>query len=164
MEYRIRPIEEKDNERVEYIIRSCLIEFGANHEGTAWEDPFLGQFYQVYQAPESAYWVAEDEAGTVVGGVGIGPLPGAPGVCELQKMYCIPEARGKGIAQNLLDEALDFAKDYYDQCYLETISNMVAAIKFYEKNGFRPLDTLIGDTGHVGCDVPYIKDIGEASV
>ena len=36
MEYKIREIDEKDNKEIENIIRSCLIEFGVNHEGTAW--------------------------------------------------------------------------------------------------------------------------------
>lgn len=36
MKYNIREIEEKDNKEVENVIRACLIEFGANHEGTAW--------------------------------------------------------------------------------------------------------------------------------
>lgn len=35
MEYQIREIEAKDNKDVENVIRTCLIEFGANHEGTA---------------------------------------------------------------------------------------------------------------------------------
>ena len=45
----IREIEERDNEQVESLIRTCLIEFGANKPGCAWEDPNLGCFYEVYQ-------------------------------------------------------------------------------------------------------------------
>ena len=41
MKYKIREIEEKDNKKIEKVIRDCLIEFGANHEGTAWADPNL---------------------------------------------------------------------------------------------------------------------------
>ncbi|WP_261807667.1 hypothetical protein [Paenibacillus sp. N3.4] len=40
----IREIAEKDNEQVEYLIRICLVEFGANKPGTAWTDPSLGNF------------------------------------------------------------------------------------------------------------------------
>ena len=32
MKYNIREIEAKDNKEIEKIIRSCLIEFGANHK------------------------------------------------------------------------------------------------------------------------------------
>lgn len=49
----IREIEEKDNEQVESLIRTCLIEFGANKPGCAWTDPNLGCFYQVYQNEKS---------------------------------------------------------------------------------------------------------------
>lgn len=77
-------------------IRTCLIEFGAAREGTAWADPDLGRFSEIYNTEGNRYWVAEDERGKVVGGVGIGALKGAEGICELQKMYCLPEARGHG--------------------------------------------------------------------
>ena len=40
----IREIQKKDNLEIEKIIRSCLREFGADHEGTAWSDPDLGRF------------------------------------------------------------------------------------------------------------------------
>ena len=92
MSYTIRPIEAKDNAAVERVIRTCLIEFGANHEGTAWADPDLGRFSEIYNTPGNRYWVAEDETGNVVGGTGIGKLTYT--VCELQKMYCLPQARG----------------------------------------------------------------------
>ena len=38
----IREIEEKDNKDVENLIRTCLIEFGADKPGCAWTDPDLG--------------------------------------------------------------------------------------------------------------------------
>ncbi len=158
-QYKIREICAADDAAVERVIRSCLIEFGANHEGTAWADPYLGCFSRVYCAEKCQYWVAETLDGEVVGGTGIGPLDGSEGVCELQKMYCLPMARGTGIAQALLETALDFAKKYYRQCYLETLPNMLAAQRFYEKNGFVRLDRPLGKTGHFACDVIYIKDL-----
>lgn len=156
MKYRIRRIEPRDNAAVEGIIRSCLIEFGANHEGTAWADPDLGRFSQVYSKIGSRYWVAEDENGTIVGGVGIGPLD-AVGLCELQKMYCLPHVRGTGLAHELMDKALKFAKAFYSRCYLETLDNMTAAQRFYEKNGFVRTNEPIIQTEHFACQVKYIK-------
>ncbi|GAF17026.1 histone acetyltransferase HPA2 [Bacillus sp. JCM 19046] len=70
---KIRVIEEKDNVQVEQLIRTCLIEFGADKEGTAWSDPYLGDFYRVYQAEHACYWVAEED-GLIVAGCGIGLL------------------------------------------------------------------------------------------
>ncbi len=159
MSVTIREIEPRDNAGVGALIRTCLIEFGANHAGTAWADPDLDRYSEVYSAPNSCYWVAVDADDTVVGGVGIGPLPGAEGVCELQKMYCLPAFRGTGVAQRLMEEALDFAAKHYKQCYLETLSNMVAAQRFYEKYGFRRVDAPPAETPHFACDVRLLRDL-----
>lgn len=157
MEYTIREIESRDNKAVENIIRTCLIEFGANHEGTAWSDPNLGRFSEIYNTEGNKYWVAEDKEGKIVGGVGIGNLEGTEKICELQKMYCLPEIRGTGISHKLIEIALDYAKKYYKKCYLETLRNMTAAQKFYEKHGFIKIDKPIVQTEHFACDVRYIK-------
>ncbi len=152
----IREIQEKDNKAVEAVIRFCLIEYGANREGTAWADPDLGRFSEIYSTQGNKYWVATDENGKILGGVGIGALPGVTGGCELQKMYCLPEARGTGIAKELIETALNYAKGFYKLCYLETLPNMVPAQKFYEKHGFVRTKP-IAQTGHYACDVCYIK-------
>ena len=160
MAYTIRLIEPRDDAAVEAIIRGCLVEFGGDREGTAWTDPGLGRFSAVYQGEGRRYWVAEDETGRVVGGVGIGELGGVPGVCELQKMYCLKEARGTGAAHRLMEAALAFARAHYEACYLETFGNMKAAHRFYEKHGFHRIDRPLGHTGHFGCDVLYLKKLG----
>ena len=153
-------VEEKYNKEIEDLIRYCLIEYGGNHEGTAWADPYLGRFSEVYCGKEDAqYWVAVDDNGKVVGGVGIGPLEGVEGVCELQKMYTYPEVRGSGIAQELLNLAIEFAEKQYDYCYLETFDNMIPAQKFYAKNGFERTEKALGDTGHFSCEVKMIKKL-----
>lgn len=157
MNYTIREIQSKDNGSVELIIRNCLIEFNGNREGTAWEDPDLCRFSEIYNTDDRKYWVAESDK--IVGGVGIAPLAGADGVCELQKMYCIPEVRSTGVSHKLIEVALDHAKKYFDHCYLETFGNMIAAQKFYEKYGFTRIDKLLGNTGHYACDVLYIKNL-----
>lgn len=154
MNYTIRPIEKKDDLAVEKVIRSCLIEFGANHEGTAWADPYLNRFSEIYNSPGNQYWVVEDEQGNIVGGAGIGYH--TEEICELQKMYCLPEVRGTGASHELMRLCLDYAKDYYKTCFLETMENMVAANKFYLKSGFQRIDKSPANTGHYGCDVPYI--------
>ena len=158
MSYTIRPVEAKDNKRIAWLVRFCLDEYHAPHEGSAWSDPDLERFSEVYNSPGNAYWVAEDESGTVVAGAGIGSL-GSEGVCELRKMYCVPEHRGKGVAHALLETALAYAARYYRLCYLETFSNMLSAHRFYEKHGFTRTDRHYGDTGHYLCDVLYIRTL-----
>ncbi len=159
MNYTIREIQPKDNKQVETVIRTCLIEFGANHEGTAWADPDLGRFSEIYNTEGNKYWVIEDEIGKILGGVGIGNLEGTDKICELQKMYCLPEIRGTGLSHRLMDKALEYAKRYYKKCYLETLENMVVAQKFYEKYGFTRIYEPVAITEHFACDVRYIKDL-----
>lgn len=159
MNCKIREIEERDNKNIERVIRSCLIEFGANCEGTAWTDPNLDKFSLIYNSDGNKYFVCEDENGEIVGGVGIGKLEGITGVCELQKMYCLPKVRGTGVSYKLMDMALGYARKYYDRCYLETLDNMVRAKKFYLKYGFKRIDEPIVKTGHFACDIRYIKDL-----
>ncbi len=157
MNYIIREIEEKDNKAVESVIRACLIEYGGNHEGTAWADPDLGRFSEIYNSEGNKYWVAEDENGKIVGGTGIGDLGNC--VCELQKMYFLPEARGQGIANKLMELALAYAKKYYRKCYLETLDNMTRAQRFYEKHGFIRVDKPVVKTEHFACEVKYLKEL-----
>ncbi len=157
--YTFREIQEKDNNAIERVIRTCLIEFGADHEGTAWADPNLARFSEIYNSEGNKYWVAETADGEIIGGVGIGSLEGADGVCELQKMYCLPKARGIGVAHVLIKTALEYAQRFYKKVYLETLDNMTAAQKFYEKYGFVRVSKPLVDTGHFACDVCYIKDL-----
>ena len=157
MDCTIREVQYEDNGIIELIIRNCLIEFNGNRTGTAWEDPALGRFSEIYNTDTAKYWVAETDR--VVGSVGIASLAGADGVCELQKMYCIPEVRSTGISHKLIEVALDYAKKYFDRCYLETFDNMIASQKFYEKHGFVRIDKPLGNTGHYACDVRYIKEL-----
>lgn len=157
MKYTVREIQPRDNQAVEHIIRTCLKEFGGDREGTAWSDPDLGRFSALYHQEGRKYWVAVDESDAVAGGAGIGPLLGVEGVCELQKMYCLPAARGTGAAHRLMELCLDYARTVYRACYLETFGNMLAAQKFYARHGFTRLDGPMGGTGHYSCDVWYAK-------
>lgn len=158
MKYKIREIQSKDNEAIEKIIRECLVEFGGNHEGTAWADPDLCRFSEIYNSEGNKYWVALNEHGKIVGGVGIGRLNNS-GLCELQKMYCLPSVRGTGIAHELITIALEYARCYYTQCYLETLENMTRAQRFYEKYGFKRVYKRLVETEHFACDIKYIKNL-----
>lgn len=152
----IREIEARDNAAIENIIRTCLTEFGGNRAGLAWQDPYLSDLTTYYQAADRAYWVVEHQ-GKVVGGCGIAPFADSTTVCELQKMYLLPEARGTGIAETLLETALHFAAQHYEECYLETLQTMVRANRFYQKHGFQAMDAPLAGTEHYACDAWYIR-------
>lgn len=156
----IRTIQAKDNSNIEAIIRQCLIDFGGNRAGLAWEDESLSHLFDYYNQEGRAYWVAFDENGKMLGGCGIAQFGSAEDkICELQKMYLIQEARGTGIAKELLQTALQFAKQHYKSCYLETLQNMQAANRFYTKHGFQMLKSPLAGSEHFACDAWYIQDL-----
>lgn len=156
----IREIELEDNAAVATIIRSVLTELGVPKVGTAYEDPELDEMHQAYDKERSVYFVLEDR-GRVVGGAGIAPLAGAePGICELQKMYFDPAARGLGLGHKIIEHCLSFAKaQNFHLCYLETLPYMQAAQQLYRKVGFDYIDGPIGNTGHTSCNVWLTKSL-----
>jgi GNAT superfamily N-acetyltransferase len=103
----------------------------------------------------------KEGAGRVLGCGGMGPLVGGPpGVCELRKMYFLPELRGAGMGSRLLGLILDAARAAgYDRCYLESLGNMTDARRLYLKHGFRPIDGPLGNTGHSGCNSWMVRDL-----
>ena len=156
----IRTIQKQDNKALSKIIKSTLEEFDAAIEGTAYTDNETDAMFEAYADEKSIYYVALLES-QIVAGCGINPLQNAEkGICELQKMYMSPKARGKKIGKKLLLKCLDFAKNAgYIQCYLETFPNMRSAIALYKKNGFYNIDHSLGDTCHYSCNVWMIKDL-----
>ena len=156
----IRPIEARDNAAVAHIIRSVMPEFGADGPGFAIHDAEVDAMFEAYARPRSAYFVVERD-GKVIGGGGVAPLEGGDAdVCELRKMYFLPEARGIGAGSAMMLRCLDAARAHgFRRCYLETLTGMDAAQALYRRHGFQTLCGPLGGTGHFSCDQFYIRDI-----
>lgn len=156
----IRPIRPEDDPKVATIIRTVMPEFGASGAGFAIHDPEVDFMSRAYSAPRWKYFVVEGE-GSVVGGGGLGQLAGADTtVCELRKMYFLPEARGFGMGEKLVLRCIEEARSFdYRTIYLETLTGMDAAQKLYEKLGFQRLSKPMGATGHHGCNRYYSLDL-----
>ena len=156
----IRPIETRDDARMAEIIRTVMPEFGACGSGFAINDPEVDWMSKAYGAPRSAYWVVERD-GVVEGGGGVAPLEGGDAdTCELRKMYFLPSVRGAGAGAEIMRRSLDAARAFgFKRCYLETLSGMDAAMKLYERTGFRRIDKPLGDTGHGGCNTFYLMEL-----
>jgi putative acetyltransferase len=106
----LRRLELKDNPAVRDIIRTVMPEFGASGKGFAIHDSEVEDMYGFYTQPRCAYFVWE-ENGKILGGGGVAPLAGGDAeICELKKMYFLPEGRGKGLGQTVLTECLKAAK------------------------------------------------------
>ena len=156
----IRPIEPRDDARIAGIIRTVMPEFGATGCGFAINDPEVDWMSRAYARPRCAYFVVED-GNEVLGGGGIAPLDGGDDdTCELRKMYFLPQARGRGAGAALMQRCLDAARELgFRRCYLETLSGMDAAMKLYDRSGFRRIDAPMGDTGHGGCNTFYLREL-----
>lgn len=158
--FKIREIQPDDNQKIAKVIRKILIEFGVPKVGTAYADKILDTLYEAYDTEKAIYYVIEKE-GKIFGGAGIKQLDNYNGnVCELQKMYFLPEARGIGLGSKMMETCLQKAKEFgFEQCYLETLPYMEDARKLYRKVGFNDLDAPMGDTGHYSCNLWMLKDL-----
>ena len=156
----IRPIHFEDNAAVADVIRTVMPEFGASGDGFAINDPEVDWMHRAYSAPRCAYFVVEVD-GRVLGGGGIAPLEGGEeDVCELRKMYFLPDLRGLGAGAALMERCLDAARLHgFHSCYLETLRGMDAAMRLYERSGFTKIPASMGATGHGGCDSFYLLDL-----
>lgn len=156
----IREIRSDDNARVAKVIRKVLVEMGVPKVGTAYADNALNHMYENYDVPHAAYFLIVEE-GKILGCAGIAQLENYQGnVCELQKMYFLEEARGKGLGTKMIQVCLDRAREYgYEKVYLETMPYMKAAQQLYKKSGFEYIDAPMGNTGHYSCPVWMIKSI-----
>jgi putative acetyltransferase len=151
-QFKLRPITAADDAQMAAILRADLEEGGYNLPGTAYFDPQVDHLTAFYakQTQPAAYWVLSDDAGTVYGGAGVGPY--ATDTAELQKLYIRADARGLGGGKQLIMQCIAFARQHYEQLYLETFKTMTAANHLYDAFGFKQLDAPLPGSEHSACD------------
>ncbi len=117
--------------------------------------------HAAYNHDRALYLVLEVE-GVVIGCGGIAPLRGGDAtVCELKKMYFMPEARGKGWGKAMMEQLEQAAQERgFSTIYLETLARMESANRLYNAAGFAPLSGPMGNTGHTSCGLFYAKSVG----
>jgi putative acetyltransferase len=150
----ISEIRKEHNPVIASIIRKVMGEFDADPQTTILGDPTLDTMYENYQEERSVYFILQDDT-KILGGCGIKQLDNSyENICELQRMFLLPEARGKGLGKKLIDLCIQKAKEFqYEKMYLETLSQMKDAISLYEKYNFKRLSKPEGNTGHSGCNL-----------
>jgi len=157
----IRPIEQQDTIDIAKVIRGALEEFGANKPGTVYFDPTTDALFELFNnTPGSYYYIATID-NNVVGGGGIFPTENLPeGTCELVKLYLHKDARGTGLGKQLLNTAMQWAKENgYTQVYLESMPELSKAVTIYENVGFKRIHQPLGNSGHCGCDIWMVKNL-----
>jgi len=150
----LRPATNADSAEIQRLVFGVLSEYGLkpDPDGT---DADLGDIEANYQASGGCFDVLVDEAGQIVGSVGLFPV--SPGVCELRKMYLARTARGQGQGRRLLEHALAQARKLgFVRVELETATVLKEAIALYERTGFRRCAP-----AHLAprCDSAYYLDL-----
>jgi len=87
-----------------------------------------------YMPPRGALFVADDH-GQLLGMIGLRPFDEA--ISEMKRLYVRPDARGRGLARQLIAVVLDEARRLrYSEMRLDTLPMMGDAQSLYVAHGF----------------------------
>ena len=155
-----REIRKEDDAAIAAIIRSNLKANKLDIPGTVYFDSNLDHLSEFYlgDKKERFYFIAlEDEK--VVGGIGLAKFEFYDDCAELQKLYLSDGAKGRSIGYTLISMIEDKARELgYKQMYLETHTNLAAAIHIYEKSGYKEIEKPAGVV-HATMDRFFIKQL-----
>lgn len=97
-------------------------------------------FEREYFVDGAGLWLAT-VGETIVGCIGLHRLPGLKNGAEVKRLYVRPENRGQGIAEALLRALEAYADQHgYEALYLDSKSDLTAAIRFYQRQGYLPCE------------------------
>jgi putative acetyltransferase len=155
-----RTIEPKDDLILAEIIRANLRANNLDIPGTVYYDENLNHLSDFYLASNlRSYFVAINNRGNIVGGVGLAELDFMEDTAELQKLYLTDEVKGKGISYELMDLVENTAREKgYKQIYLETHTNLATAIHVYERCGYEQIEKPV-EVVHNSMNRFYLKKL-----
>jgi putative acetyltransferase len=142
MDYKIRKICPEDNFALAELIRYNLKNHGLDIPGTVYFDDGLYNLYEFYShSKKRGYYILTDESNLVLGGIGFAEFSSFKGCAELQKLYLADSVKGNGLGYRLINYVEEkMAEAGFKASYLETHSNLKAAIHIYEKSGYLKID------------------------
>ena len=158
---RYREINGQDDAALAKIIRDNLRAYNLNLPGTVYFDDNLDHLSDFYLDTNHKrfYYVLLDDDDNVIGGVGLAEFEFFEDCAELQKLYLADNVKGSGIGYKLIELIENKAGEYgYKKLYLETHTNLAAAIHIYEKCGFKIIEKPVGVV-HATMNRFYIKDL-----
>jgi GNAT superfamily N-acetyltransferase len=99
----------------------------------------------VEMAPPAGAFVILREDGRAVAGGGVRRL--AEGICEIKRMFVVPEARGRGHGRRVLAALERAAVDLgYRVARLDTAQSMTVAMALYGSAGYRSIPDYNGNS------------------
>ncbi len=94
---------------------------------------------EAYLPPEGATWLARDAEGRIIAMIFLKMI--RKDTAEIKRLYVRPEGRGRGLAQRLVKNAMDRARDLgARQIMIDTGQWMTPAISLYRALGFEEID------------------------
>jgi len=137
-----RGFEERDRARIVALLREyeadigvslCFQDFAAELAGLPGD----------YAAPGGQMILARAPgADDLLGCVALRAMPGAPGLCEMKRLYVRATARGSGLGRTLALAAMTEGRRLgYTRMGLDTLPSMLAAQTLYRALGFRHTGT-----------------------
>jgi len=122
------------------LIRTNLKAHHLDIPGTVYFDDGLDHLSDFYDHEGRSYFVLLDGE-KLVGGIGLAKFEGFPDCCELQKLYLDDSVKGRGLGYQLIEKVEQEAEALgYKSIYLETHTNLQAAIHIYEKAGYKEIE------------------------
>ncbi len=105
------------------------------------DQPDLLSIESVYQSGKGNFWVALTPAGELAGTIAL--LDTGHPFVTIRKMFVKAEYRGRawGTASLLYDQLENWAmRQGFESLWLGTFDRLHAALRFYEKKGFHPVE------------------------
>lgn len=147
--YKCSPMRD-DERKTEIAVFVLAVMSDLYPKGSYHENPRdLAMFKDTYVRPDDAcFWIAEDNAGTIVGTAALRPyngrfqelnfLVGEGGpVCEMVKFYIHPDYRRCGIGSQLYGLAEGFALEAgYSESYMHTSLFLPGGHRYWQRNGY----------------------------
>ncbi|MBM0743363.1 GNAT family N-acetyltransferase [Phormidium sp. CLA17] len=134
------------------VIHSVLVEYGLGWEPNG-ADCDVQEVETYYLQTGGEFWVIEQQ-GKLVGTAAYYPIQRSQNAVEIRKMYVLPESRGQGLGQWLLQQLeAAIAARGFEKIWIETASVLQEAVKLYESSGYEPTTGV--ETAR--CDRVYVK-------
>jgi len=131
--YTLRKAKAGEEDKILCLVRKVLSDYGLkiNPEETDKDLSDLVDFY----FDNKGWFAVIDHGDEIIGSYGIFKV--SDKVCELRKMYLLPEYQGKGLGRLMMEDAIHQAKTLgYAEIILETNKLLDKAIHLYKKYGF----------------------------
>lgn len=153
-EFTIRTWQPPDRQPAAEVIHRVLREYDLGWEPLGADRDVL-EVESAYQQVGGEFWVVESQ-NALVGTAAYYPVTRGAAAVEIRKMYLLPQVRGQGLGQWLLQRLeVTIVQRGYRQIWIETAAVLKEAVCLYEGNGYRPATGVETER----CDLIYTKGL-----